>query len=235
MGAAHHAIAPSLYPRLDYDILTDLVPVGMISRPPQVVVVNPQRVQARTLQELIAFARANPDQLNYASAGAGTTHHLAGELFKSLTQTRIQHVPYRGAGPALADLIAGHVGVMFDGLGSASSRIQAGQIRALAVAAPQRSPSLPDVPTAAEAGVAGYEVATWYGIWAPRGTPQPIMERMTAELRTALATAAIRESWARNGSDVPAIFGAEFGTFVRAEVERWGRVVREGNITLDAT
>lgn len=235
VGAAHHAIAPALYPALDYDIERDLIPVGMVSRPPQVIVVNPQRVQARTLQEFIAFARANPDVLNYGSAGAGTTHHLAGELFKSLTNTKITHVAYRGAGPALADLIAGHVSVMFDGLGSSASRIQAGQLRGIAVAAPARSPSFPELPTAAEGGLPGYDVATWYALWAPRGTPPEIMERMTRELRTALATPTIQEAWRRNGSDVPEIYGQAFSTFLRAEIERWGRVVREGNIKLDAS
>lgn len=233
VGAAHHAIAPALYTRLDYDIERDFAPIGLLSRPPQVVVVNPQRVQARTLAELIAFARANPDQLAYASAGNGTTHHLAGELFKMLTRTRIEHVPYRGAGPALADLIAGHVGVMFDGLGSSAARITSGQLRALAVAAPQRSPAIPEVPTAAEAGLSGYEVATWYALWAPRATPGDIVARMRAEIRTALASQPIREAWARNGSDVPDLFGDAFAPFLASEVKRWAEVVRAANITID--
>lgn len=233
VGAAHHAIAPALYPRLDYDIETDFVPVGMISRPPQVVVVNPTRVQARTLPELIAYARANPDRLSYASAGSGTTHHLAGELFKLLTQTKIEHIAYRGAGPAMSDLIAGHVAMMFDGLGSSAPRIAAGQLRALAVAAPQRTPAFPDVPTTGESGLAGYEVATWYALWAPKGTPAPLVERMRQELRTALATPAIRDAWHRNGSDVPDVWGADFATFLRAEVRRWGEVVRNAGVKLE--
>ena len=127
--------------------------------------------------------QANPGKLNYGSAGAGTTHHLAGELFKILTKTNIQHVPYRGAGPAMQDLIAGHVPVVFDGLGSSAAPVRAGQLRALAVAAPKRVAAFPELPTAAEAGLAGYEVSTWYGLFAPKGTPPEIVERMIKELR----------------------------------------------------
>ena len=175
MGAAHHAIAPSLYPNLDYNIEKDFIAVALIARPPQVVVVNPDKVAAKTLAEFIAYAKANPGKLNYGSAGAGTTHHLAGELFKILTKTNIQHVPYRGAGPAMQDLIAGHVPVVFDGLGSSAAPVRAGQLRALAVAAPKRVPAFPDLPTAAEAGLAGYEVSTWYGLFAPKNTPPAIV------------------------------------------------------------
>ena len=138
----------------------------MIARPPQVVVVNPGKVAAKTLAELIEYAHANPDKLTYASAGTGTTHHLAGELFKMLTKTRILHIPYRSAGPAVADLVAGHVDLMFDGLGSSAAQISGGYFRALAVAAPKRASAFPDVPTAMEAGLPGYEVATWYAMWA---------------------------------------------------------------------
>src|SRR6188472_2119554 len=138
IGAAHHTIAPALYPKLDYDLEKDLVPIALIAQPPQVVVVNPNRVQAKTLAELIAFAKANPGKLNYASAGAGTTHHLAGELFKLQTKTDILHVPYRGAGPAMQDLVAGHVDMMFDGLGTSANQIAGGQLRGLALAAEKR-------------------------------------------------------------------------------------------------
>jgi tripartite-type tricarboxylate transporter receptor subunit TctC len=233
MGAAHHAIAPSLYPNLDYDIEKDFIPVALISRPPQVVVVNPDKVQAKTLGEFIAFAKANPDKLSYGSAGAGTTHHLAGELFKILTQSKIQHVPYRGAGPAMQDLIAGHVPVVFDGLGSSAAPIRAGQLRALAIAAPKRVPAFPDIPTAAEAGLPNYEVATWYGLFAPKGTPPDIIERMKKELKEALQTAAIKDAWERNGSDVPDVAGPEFGKMVSADVARWRKVVTEAGVKLD--
>jgi tripartite-type tricarboxylate transporter receptor subunit TctC len=230
VGAAHHAIAPALYPRLDYNIESDFEPIGLVSAPPQVIVVHPQKVQARTLQELIAFARANPDKLNYGSAGNGTTHHLTGELFKLQTQTRITHVPYRGAGPALADLVAGQIDIMFDGLGSSAAQVQGGALRALAVAAPKRSAAIPDVPTTAEAGLPGFEVATWYALWAPKNTPADILARMRDALPRALDLPTIREAWARQGSDIPTMAAAEFPAFLKAEIARWGRVVKEANV-----
>jgi tripartite-type tricarboxylate transporter receptor subunit TctC len=233
VGAAHHTIAPSLYPKLDYDIEKDFVAVAMIARPPQVVVVNPDKVAAKTLKDFIDYLRANPGKVNYASAGAGTTHHLAGELFKIVTKTDLQHVPYRGAGPALQDLIAGHVPVMFDGLGTSAGPARGGQLRALAVAAPKRVTALPDVPTTAEAGLPGYEVATWYGLFAPKGTPPEIVARMIKEVRTAMQTTSIKEAWERNGSDVPDVTGPEFAKLVASEVERWRKVVNEANVKLD--
>ncbi|MCP4620615.1 MAG: tripartite tricarboxylate transporter substrate binding protein [Bradyrhizobium sp.] len=233
VGAAHHAIAPSLYPKLDYDFEKDFVAVALIARPPQVVVVNPDKVAAKTLKEFIDYLRANPGKLHYGSAGAGTTHHLAGELFKILTKTDIQHVPYRGAGPAMQDLIAGHVPVVFDGLGSSAGPVRAGQLRALAVAAPKRVAAFPDLPTAAEAGVPGYEVSTWYGLFAPKNTPPEIVARMTKELRAAMQTASMKEAWERNGSDVPDVTGADFAKMVSAEVARWRKVVNEANVKLD--
>ena len=233
VGAAHHAIAPSLYPKLDYDFEKDFIAVALIARPPQVVVVNPDKIAAKTLKEFIAYLQANPGKVNYGSAGAGTTHHLAGELFKLLTKTNIQHVPYRGAGPAMQDLIAGHVPVVFDGLGSSAAPVRAGQLRALAVAAPKRVPAFPELPTAAEAGLSGYEVSTWYGLFAPKGTPPVIIERMTKELRTAMQTAQTKEAWERNGSDVPDVTGAAFAKMVSSEVERWRKVVNDANVKLD--
>ena len=233
VGAAHHAIAPAVYPKLSYSIETDFVPIGMIARPPHVVVVHPGKLAATTLAELIAHAKANPDKINYGSAGAGTTHHLAGELFKLLTNTRINHVPYRGAGPLMQDLLAGHVDMAFDGLGTSASQIGEGRIRALAVAAPSRVAAFPNLPTAAEAGVPGYEVATWYALWAPKNTPEAIVTRMTKELQTALQVPAIKDAWARNGSEVPDMTGADFGAFVTAEVARWGKVVQDAGVKLE--
>ncbi len=233
VGAAHHAIAPALYPNLDYNLERDFIPVALIARPPQVVVVNPDKVAARTLADFITYLKANPDKLNYGSAGAGTTHHLAGELFKIVTQTRIVHVPYRGAGPAMQDLVAGHVPLVFDGLGSSAAQIRDGKLRALAVAASKRVPAFPDIPTAAEAGVPGYEVSTWYGVFAPKNTPPAVIERMTKELQKALQTASIKEAWERNGSDVPDVAGKAFATMVSAETARWQKVVTEAGVKLD--
>jgi tripartite-type tricarboxylate transporter receptor subunit TctC len=233
VGAAHHAIASSLYPKLDYDFEKDFIAVALLARPPQVVVVNPDKVAAKTLKEFIDYLRANPGKLHYGSAGAGTTHHLAGELFKILTKTDIQHVPYRGAGPAMQDLIAGHVPMVFDGLGSSAAPVRAGQLRALAVAAPKRVAAFPDLPTAAEAGLSGYEVSTWYGLFAPKGTPPEIVARMTKELRAAMQLASIKEAWERNGSEVPDVTGPAFAKMVSSEVERWRKVVTEANVKLD--
>ncbi|AOO82350.1 Bug family tripartite tricarboxylate transporter substrate binding protein [Bosea vaviloviae] len=233
VGAAHHAIAPALYPRLDYNIEKDFIPVAVIAQPPQVIVVNPKKVEAKTLAELIAFAKANPDKLNYASAGNGTTHHLAGELFKLLAKAPLTHVPYRGAGPAMQDLVAGQVDVMFDGLGSSAAQISGGTLRALAVAAPTRSEVIATVPTAKEAGLDGYEVATWYALWATKGTPPEIVARMRSEVAKALKAQLIVDVWQKNGSPIPDIAGDEFGKFVKAEVARWGAVVKDANVKLE--
>jgi tripartite-type tricarboxylate transporter receptor subunit TctC len=233
VGAAHHTIAPSLYPKLDYDIEKDFIPVAVIAMPPQVIVVNPGKVEAKTLAEFIADAKANPGKINYASAGIGTTHQTAGELFKIMTGTNLNHVPYRGAGPAMQDLVAGHVHAMFDGLGSSANQIQSGTLRALAVAAPTRSPAIPDVPTAAEAGLKGYEVSTWYAVFAPKGTPEPIVNQLTAEIRKALDADVIKEAWKKNGSPTPTLVGAEFGKFVSSEVARWGKVVKDAGIKIE--
>jgi tripartite-type tricarboxylate transporter receptor subunit TctC len=232
IGAAHHAIAPALYPKLDYDIQKDFVPIGVISEPPQVIVANP-KLPVKDLKDLIALAKKEPGKLNFGSAGNGTTHHLAGELFLLLTGTKITHVPYRGAGPAMQDLVSGHIQLMFDGLGSSAGQIAGNNLRGLAVASAKRAEAFPDMPTAAEAGLPGYEVATWYAMWAPRGTPQAIVARMEKEVRAALATDTIRDAWRRNGSPIPNMYGAEFAKFVGAEVERWGKVVRDANVKLE--
>ena len=177
MGAVHHAIAPAMYPKLEYNIETDFIPVGLVSSVPQVVVVNPSRVQATTLAQFLEYARANPGKLNYGSAGNGTSHHLAGELFKLQTKTQIAHIPYSGAGPALRDLVGGQIDMMFDGLGSSAAHITGGRIKALMMAGSKRSPAFPDVPSAAEVGLPNYNVTTWYGVWAPKGTPADAQAR----------------------------------------------------------
>lgn len=233
IGAVHHAIAPSFYPKLDYDIEKDLVPMTVIARPPQVIVVNPNRVPATDLKSLIEQMRKSPGKMNYGSAGNGTSHHLAGELFKQLSKTFVVHIPYRGAGPALQDLIAGNVDMMFDGLGSSAQHIRSGRIRALAVAAPQRVAAFPNLPTAAEAGLPGYEVATWYGIWAVKGTPKEIVDRMVDEVTKALASQEVRDAWALNGSDIPSVSQAEFARFLNTEIKRWAQVTKTSGAKLD--
>jgi tripartite-type tricarboxylate transporter receptor subunit TctC len=233
MGAVHHTIAPSMYPKLDYNIETDFIPVGLVSSVPQVIVVNPQRVQAKTLNELLDVIRRNPGKLNYASAGNGTSHHLAGELFKLQTKTFITHIPYRGAGPALQDLIAGQVDLMFDGLGSSANHIKGGRLQAIAVASEKRAPGFPDVPTTKEAGLPSYQVATWYAIFAPKGTPKDAVDKFTAEMRKALNSDELKSAWNGLGAETPNLYGDAFGRFVGAEVKRWAEVVKSSGAKLD--
>lgn len=233
IGGAHHAIAPSFYKKLDYDIEKDFIPVTVIAQPPQVIVVNPSRVQANTLQELLDYARKNPGKLNYGSAGNGSSHHLAGELFKLQTKTFITHIPYKGAGPALSDLIAGQVDMMFDGLGSSAQHIRAGRIKALAVASSKRSPAFPNVPTAAEAGVPNYEVSTWYAMWVPKGTPKEIVDRLYTETEKALNTPDLKQAWISNGSETPQFTQEQFAQFQRSEIKRWAQVVQASGARID--
>ena len=233
MGAVHHAIAPSMYPKLDYNIETDFVPVGLVSSVPQVIVVNPAKVQASTLPQLLEFIRKNPGKLNYGSAGNGTSHHLAGELFKLQTKTFITHIPYRGAGPMLQDLIAGQVDLCFDGLGSSATHIKGGRLRGIAVASDKRAPGFPDLPTSVEGGVPTYKVATWYGIWAPKGTPREATQAMASEMRKALTADDLRGIWTGLGTETPNLWGDDFGRFVGLEVKRWAEVVKSSGAKLD--
>lgn len=233
VGAAHHAIAPALYPKLDYDIQKDFIPISVIAMPPQVIVINAQKVPVNDLKSFVDYVLKNPGKLDYGSAGNGTSHHLAGELFKMQTKTQMTHIPYRGAGPALQDLIAGQLDVMFDGLGSSAPHLKGGKIKALAVAAPKRAPGFPDIPTTAEAGVPGYEVSTWYALWAVKGTPPAIVDKMGAEVKKALATPEIKAAWEKAGSEVPQQSQAEFKALLDSEIARWGKVVKEANIKLD--
>jgi tripartite-type tricarboxylate transporter receptor subunit TctC len=233
MGAVHHTIAPSMYPKLDYNIETDFVPVGLISSVPQVIVVNPQRVAAKTLPELLDALRRSPGKLNYASAGNGTSHHLAGELFKLQTKTFITHIPYRGAGPALQDLIAGQVDLMFDGLGSSANHIKGGRIRAIAVAAAKPAPGFAEIPLAKAGGAPNYEVATWYGLWAPKGTPREAVTAMQNEMKKALNSDEMKTMWTGLGTETPNLWGDDFGKFVGGEVRRWAEVVKASGAKLD--
>jgi tripartite-type tricarboxylate transporter receptor subunit TctC len=233
MGAVHHTIAPSMYPKLDYSLEGDFVPVGLVASVPQVVVVNPSRVQATTLKEFIAIVRKNPGKLNYGSAGNGTSHHLAGELFKLQTNTFITHIPYRGAGPALQDLIAGQVDLMFDGLGSSANHIKGGRLRGIAVASDKRAPGFPDLPTAREAGLADYEVATWYGMFANKGTPREIITAMQNEMRKALNSDELKAAWNGLGAETPNLWDAAYGAFVGNEIKRWATVVKNSGAKLD--
>jgi tripartite-type tricarboxylate transporter receptor subunit TctC len=233
MGAVHHTIAPAMYPKLDYNLETDLVPVALVSRVPQVIVVNPARVPVNDLNGLLEFVRKNPGKVNYGSAGNGTSHHLAGELFELQTKTFMTHIPYRGAGPALQDLISGQVDMMFDGLGSSAAHIRSGRIKALAVASDKRAPAFPNIPTAAEAGVPTYQVSTWYGLWAPKGTPKEIVDKMIAELTKAFNSPELKETWTSIGSETPTLTGDAFGKFVSDEIKRWAEVAKASGAKLD--
>lgn len=232
IGAVHHAIAPGFY-KLDYNIETDLVPLTVIANPPQVIVVNPSRVKAENFKDFLTYVRANPAKLNYASAGNGTSHHLAGELFKIQSNTFIVHIPYRGAGPALNDLLAGNVDMMFDGMGSSAQHIRSGRIRPLALAAPKRSPAFPNLPTTAEIGMPEYVVSTWYGIWGVKGTPKDILDRMHAEVVKAISGPELRDIWAGQASDTTTMSQDQFAKFLNAEIKRWAQVTKSSGAKLD--
>lgn len=233
MGAVHHTIAPSIYPRLDYDLQKDLVPITLVARVPQVIVVNPQRIPAKTYAEFLALVKANPGKYNYASAGNGTSHHLAGELFKLQTKSFITHIPYRGAGPALQDLITGNADLMFDGLGSSAAHIKGGRIKALMMSGNKRVPAFPDVPSAAEVGLPDYTVSSWYGIWAPRGTPADVQARVADEVRKAMRTEDLKAIWANQGAEFPDMTQQQFAAFIDGEVKRWKTVVAASNVKAD--
>ena len=232
MGAVHHTIAETLYRKLPYSLERDFIPVTVVAYVPNVVVIHPKH-PFKTIKELIDFAKANPGKLNFGSAGNGTSHHLAGELFKQQTQTFITHIPYRGAGPALGDLIAGNVDMMFDGLGSSAGHIKGGRIKALMVSGVKRNPAFPDVPCAAELGLPDYTVTTWYGLWAPKATPADVQARIVEEIRRAAATDELKATWASNGAEFGNLTPPQFGGFVSAEVKRWAAVVKASGAKLD--
>jgi tripartite-type tricarboxylate transporter receptor subunit TctC len=185
------------------------------------------------VNELVAYAKANPNKLNFGSAGNGTTHHLAGELFKTLTGAPITHVPYKGTGPMMQDLLAGQVDLAFDTLATSATQIKGGKLRPLAVSSAKRSPLLPDVPTMMEAGVAGYQLTTWYALWAVKGTPQPIVDRMYAEVVKALNTPEIRQIWASQGADPGGMSSADFAKFQKEEIVKWSKVVKDAGAKID--
>ena len=233
MGGAHHVVAPSMYPKLDYDIEKDFVPLIQLASVPQVLVVNSKRANTGSYKEFIELIRKNPGKLDYASAGAGSVHHLAGELFKQQTKTSITHIPYRGAGPALQDLIAGTVDMAFDGLGSSAGHIKGGRIKALMVAGNKRNPAIPDVPSAAEVGLPAYDVHTWYGLWAPKGTPPEVQAAAIEAFRKAAQDLEAKTVWAGQGADFPNVTGAQFGKLIHDEIRKWADVVKASGAKLE--
>jgi tripartite-type tricarboxylate transporter receptor subunit TctC len=222
----------TLYSKLTFDPATDFAPIALFATAPIVLIVNPG-VPANNVQELIALARKEPGKINFASAGNGTTNHLSGELFKSMAKVDIVHVPYRGAGPAMNDLIGGHVQMFFDLMPVVLPQVTTGKVRALGAAGASRASSLPDVPTIAEQGVPGFDASSWYGLVAPAKTPEPVLAKLREEVAKALKTpdmvARIREL----GSEPGAAFGKDFGAFMAAETKKWAEVIRASGAKAD--
>ncbi len=227
-----HVISPWVYKKLPYDPLKDFEPVALIASGPYVLVVNPQ-LAVNSVRELIAAAKAQPRQIDYASSGNGSAQHLVSALFASMAGIELNHVPYKGSGPAMQDLISGQVKVSFAGIPNVLPQIKAGRLRALAVSTPNRSPDLPDVPTVAEAGVPGYEATLWLNLAAPLGTPQPIVQRLHGETVKALQDPDLQQSFRSAGVEASPLGPQELAVFMRAEYEKWGRVVRDTGATVN--
>ena len=227
-----HAINASIYPSLPYDPVQDFAPVTLVATVPNVLVVNLE-VPANSVAELIALAKEKPGELNFASSGNGSSIHLSGELFKAMTGVDIVHVPYKGSGPAVVDLLGGQVEMMFDNLPSSAPHIKAGKLRPLGVTSKERSPTLPDVPTIAEAGVPGYEALSWFGVLVPAGTPDAVVTRLQQEIAKILADPAMRERFAELGAVPVGDTPAEFAAFIGSETAKWADVVQKAGITLE--
>ncbi|TMJ05438.1 MAG: tripartite tricarboxylate transporter substrate binding protein [Alphaproteobacteria bacterium] len=223
-----HAVNPALY-KLNYDPIKSFAPISILATGPNVLAVNPQ-LPVKTVAELLALAKAKPGELDYASAGVGSFQHLGGELFKLVAGVNLQHVPYKGGGPAMADVIAGHVKIMFSSLVQTTPFIQSGQLRALGTGGTTRNPVLPDVPTIAEAGVPGYEANNWWGIMAPAATPAPIVDRLYRDIQDVLKSPELKAAFDREGASAVTMSTAEFSRYIENEIVKWGRVVKEGNI-----
>jgi len=226
-----HAINASLYAKMPYDHVKDFTPVILVAGVPNVLVVNPQ-LPVNTVPELIAYAKANPGKLNFASSGSGTSIHLSGELFKAMTGVQMTHVPYKGSAPALTDLIGGQVQLMFDNLPSSLAFIKAGKLRAIAVTGTTRAPALPDVPTVADT-VPGFEASSWFGILAPAGTPRDIVMKINGETSKWLASPDAKEKLAAQGANVAGGTPEDFAKHIQAETAKWAKVVKESGAKVD--
>jgi tripartite-type tricarboxylate transporter receptor subunit TctC len=228
-----HAINASLYAKMPYDALGDFVPVAYAAGVPNLMVVNPKNVKATTVQEFIAEAKASTRKFNMASSGNGTSIHLSGELFKQLTGIEMPHVPYRGSGPAINDLVGGQVDIMFDNLPSSIEQAKAGNLRALAVTSPQRSPAMPNTPTIAESGFPGFDATSWFALFAPKGTPKEVVTKLNDEVKKALATPDLQKRFGDLGGEIKPMSPDELGAYVKAENEKWSKVVKAANIKLE--
>ncbi len=232
IAAVNHVVLPSLYPKLPYDIERDFTPVVLLATVPIVVTVHPS-VPAKSVAELIALAKAKPGTLNYASSGNGAGTHLAGELFKMQAGVNLTHVPYKGSGPAMTDLIGGQVQLMFADLPSATSQIKGGKLRALAVGSPRPSALVPDLPTVAASGLPDYEAYTWVGIMAPAGTPREIVARLNTETVAALGRQDLKDALASQGAEASPGTPEQFGSHVKSELAKWSQVVKTAGIRAD--
>ena len=226
------ATNPSLYSNAGYDPVRDFAAVTLVATTPYVIEVN-NTLPAKTVKDFIAYAKSRPGRLNYASGGTGTPSHLAMELFKTMAGIDLVHVPYKGGGLALTDLIAGHVSIYVDPIITAMQFVQSGKTRALAVTTPRRASVLPDVPTAAEAGLPGYDVTGWYGIVVPKATPKPILDRIQAATRQVLDTPEVKERFKTFGLDPVASSPDEFTRFMRAEIVKWSKVIKDSGAKVD--
>ena len=226
-----NAINATLYPKLSFNFLRDIVPVGGVMRVPNVMEVNPD-VPAKTVAEFIAYAKANPGKVNWATSGNGTSVHLSGELFKLMTGVQMANIPYKGSAPALTDLIAGTVQVIFDNMPPSLPHIRSGKLRALAVTTAMRSDALPDVPTVAET-VPGYEASAFYGMGVAKGTPPEIIDKLNKEINAALADPNVKARLADLGGMLIAGSPADFGKLVAAETEKWAKVIKDGGVSLE--
>ena len=232
-----HAINASLYPKMTFDPVRDFAPIVLVAGVPNVLVMNPAKAEAcgiRNVADLIRYAKANPGKLNMASSGNGTSIHLSGELFKAMTGTFMLHFPYRGSGPALLDLVAGTMDLMFDNLPSALPQIKGGKLKALAVTSAQRSAALPELPTIAEAGpVKGFDASSWFGLFAPSGTPRDIVNRLQQETAKALQSPALKERLLSQGAIPGGQPPAEFVRFIAEETKKWAQVVKVSGAKVD--
>jgi tripartite-type tricarboxylate transporter receptor subunit TctC len=228
---ANMAVNPSLFANLSYDPIRDFTPVGMLAEFPFAIVVS-NNFPAHSIKELIALAKAKPGEINFASGGNGTGQHLSTELFMLLTGTKMTHVPYRGAAPAYTDVISGQTPVFFDNLASAMGQIKGGSVRAIAVTGTERSPLLPDVPTVAESGVPDYQYYVWFGLWAPKKTPQPIVDKLYAQVQKALADPAVKDRIIADSGVPMKMPLADIEPFVKAEIAKWADVVKRAGVTV---
>ena len=232
VGTLHHTIAQAVFPKLPYRLDTDLASIGTLAVVPNMVVVN-SAVPARTIQELVALTKAEPDRYNYGSAGPGTAHHLIGEVFKLETGARLTHIPYRGSAPAVADLLGGQVSVMFDTVPSAMPHIRSGKTRALAVTTARRSSAFPEVPTLAETVIPGFDIGTWYGLMAPAGTPAPIIARLNAEIVRLVSDPAVRRQLEANGIEPLAGTPAEMDARVKRELTDFASQAKRAKLSIE--